>query len=80
MVVATAMVTTIGIIGQIREDLNLIGSIGVDDFAGILLLAVVVRATSRSSGRSRPATVVMVFPTMMMACLAVFLIQPNLYY
>ena len=61
---------TIGIICQIWEDLNLIGSIGVDDdFAGILFAAVVVRA-SGSSGRSRPATVAM------MACLAVFLLNP----
>ena len=67
---------TIGIICQIWEDLNLIGSIGVDDdFAGILLFAaVVVRTTSRSSGRSRPATVV-IFSTMT-ACLAVFLLHP----
>ena len=74
-VVATvATKVTVGIIGQIREDLNLIGNIGVDIyFAGILLIAVAVRA-SRSSGRSRPATVV-IFPTMT-ACLAVFLFHP----
>ena len=56
---AVATKATIGIIGQIREDLNLTGSIGVADFAGIFLVALVVRA-SRSSCRSRPATATMV--------------------
>ena len=71
-VATMATKATIGIICQIWEDLNLIGSIGVDDdFAGILLFAaVVVRTTSRSSGRSRPATATM------MTCLAVFLLHP----
>ena len=81
-VATVATKATIGIICQIWEDLNLIGSIGVDDdFAGILFAAVgilfaavVVRTTSRSSGRSRPATVV-IFSTMT-ACLAVFLLHP----
>jgi len=78
-VVATAVVTkaTIGVIGQIRENLNLIGSFGVDiNFVGILLVAVVVR-TSRSSGQNRPATVV-IFPTMMMTSIAVILFHSSI--